>query len=338
MRQRRRAERQNIYAESRLSKSGNENSEQFRQRLLIWFGAIVAVSLILWLALGTYFSSFRPPRQTVAEVAGQNIQLRDLVPASRIMAAALAASGQQSAIFEPRESLELLVGNKVLSQSVEELGITPPATIDVNAVLARAFQSARLGESSRDGLGELGQSRYSEFLLGLGVNDTDYREYIAGDIMRKSVNEYFKAKVPDEQEAVNLSWIVASSSIDAQKAWTQIIEGQPFEKVASIFNKEYYYSNESGILGWVPRGAFPEFDAQTFEAEKGQIIGPINSSLGFVVLQVNELPASKQISQELHDMLVRRQADDWFTQKTSDLISFVDFDQNDADWLISKLR
>ena len=98
------------------------------------------------------------------------------------------------------------------------------------------------------------------------------------------------------------------------------------------------YSDEYGKIGWVPKGAFPEFDGQVFQAKKGEIIGPINSSLGFVVLQVNETIKSTTINNELHELLVRRQADDWFTQKTADLISYIDFDKNDADWIVENLR
>ncbi len=338
MRQRRRAERKNTYANSRSLRLDAGLSEHYRQRLLIWFGSIVALALVILLAFGSYTNAFKPPRQTVAEVAGQNIQLRDVIPASRILAAALAASDRQSAVFEPSEALELLVGNRVLANSVIELGVTPPSNLDINAVLARAFESARLGESNMTSLGELGQAKYSEFLLNVGVSDADYREYISGDIMRKAVTEHYETLVPVEQDAVNLSWIIASTSLDAQNAWSKILAGEPFDSVASEYNKEKYYSDEYGKIGWVPKGAFPEFDGQVFQAKKGEIIGPINSSLGFVVLQVNETVKSTTINNELHELLVRRQADDWFTQKTADLISYIDFDKNDADWIVENLR
>ena len=164
MRQRRRAERRNTYASVKLQGSSRESSEQFKQRLLIRVGIFVAILLVTWLALGSYISGFRPPRQIVAEIENQSIQLKDLVPATRIMAASIAVSGQEDTLINPREALELLVGNRVLSKSIAELGIPQPAEADVNAVLARAFDYASVSESSTSEESESGQSRYFEFL------------------------------------------------------------------------------------------------------------------------------------------------------------------------------
>lgn len=331
MRQRRRAERG--YWDALGGKQGVSrwDSERLKQRLLIWAGAAVAVILLAVLAVGFYTSSYSPPRRTVAQVDTEVIRLRDLVPAARILNSTVAGG----AGIQAQQVFNLAVGNEVLSRAIADLGIEPPNPGEIEAVIARLFEPAASDpDGELQGLGAVGQQRYDDFLTETKVTDAQYRDFIAGDLARAKVTESFQALVAIEDEAVLLSWIVAPNSVDAQTARERIDAGEAFATVAAEVNIERAFSGATGEVGWVPRGAFPEFDETIFTAFPGTVFGPINSSLGFVLLQVNDGPRLETISERVRELVVDRDANSWFTLQYGIFVTDIDFGLDAAQWLI----
>lgn len=70
----------------------------------------------------------------------------------------------------------------------------------------------------------------------------------------------------------------------------QIISGQqPFEALAKKYSQDPGSGREGGDLGWAKRGKFvPEFEAQAFKLDEGQISPVFESEFGFHILQLIE--------------------------------------------------
>jgi peptidyl-prolyl cis-trans isomerase SurA len=70
----------------------------------------------------------------------------------------------------------------------------------------------------------------------------------------------------------------------------QITSGkQPFEALAKKYSQDPGSGREGGDLGWAKRGKFvPEFEAQAFKLEEGQISPVFESEFGFHILQLIE--------------------------------------------------
>ena len=68
----------------------------------------------------------------------------------------------------------------------------------------------------------------------------------------------------------------------------QIVNGKtPFEDLAKKYSQDPGSGREGGDLGWAKRGKFvPEFEAQAFKLEEGQISSVFESEFGFHILQL----------------------------------------------------
>lgn len=70
----------------------------------------------------------------------------------------------------------------------------------------------------------------------------------------------------------------------------QIVNGKvPFEDLAKKYSQDLGSGREGGDLGWAKRGKFvPEFEAQAFKLEEGQMSPVFESEFGYHILQLIE--------------------------------------------------
>ena len=70
----------------------------------------------------------------------------------------------------------------------------------------------------------------------------------------------------------------------------QIVNGKmPFEDLAKKYSQDLGSGREGGDLGWAKRGKFvPEFEAQAFKLEEGQMSQVFESEFGYHILQLIE--------------------------------------------------
>ncbi len=86
----------------------------------------------------------------------------------------------------------------------------------------------------------------------------------------------------------------ARQRIEAARARLQ--KGEAFGKVASEVSEDPSSKVRGGDLGYFARGAMvKEFEDAAFNAQKGQVVGPIKSSFGYhLIEQLDKLPGGQQ--------------------------------------------
>jgi len=339
MRQRRRAERGHYRPMISAGRSSPWDTERLKQRMVLWGGVGVAIVLVAILLGGYYWSSYMPPRRVVAQVADLEISLKDLLPTMRVLNPPVATGGYGGGgAVQPNQVFSIAVGTEVLRRMAPAIGVAPVSDAELDQEIAQRFGPTALDGTEVVALGSFGQRIYDEFLAGVDVSAEDYRAIAEGDILRDRIIERFYEIVPPENEAVLLSWIVAPTSVEAQSARDRIDDGEDFAAIAAEVSVDTAVSDENGLVGWVPRGAFPEFDELIFTASPGDVIGPLDSSLGTILLRVEDGPAEETIAQPILDLVVRHEADTWFGQQWAVLATGLDFDTSAAQWLVDHLE
>jgi peptidyl-prolyl cis-trans isomerase SurA len=118
------------------------------------------------------------------------------------------------------------------------------------------------------------------------------------------VREFFK-KIPkdslpyfnQEVEIAEIVFKTKANDVEKNKAKTQlaglreqIVSGKtPFEDLAKKYSQDPGSGREGGDLGWAKRGKFvPEFEAQAFKLDEGQISQVFESEFGYHILQLIE--------------------------------------------------
>ena len=333
MRQRRAAERGHLAARA-SSPQGTSRSETERsqRRLLVIAASVIGLLVIGLLTLGWYTSSYQPPRRVVAEIDGEPVRLRDVVAYAKLVRL---TTGQ----LAPTTARNVYARDRVLRLLAGELGVSvTPA--EVEETLARRFEPPAPPDVEPSVvLTEAGLDFLQEFLDAVDITDDDYRAWTEGQLLTEAYAQHFSDAQPETIEQVFVHWIVAANSVDAQTALERIASGDDFAAVAVDLSVDTVIADEAGEVGWVPRGAFPEFDPWLYdpELEVGEPIGPLVTTIGSVVLLVSDGPSEQPLDQEMRDLLGQTAFQEWLNEQTLALVTLLELDFDDAQWVVDQL-
>ncbi len=168
------------------------------------------------------------------------------------------------------------MGGKV-DQFIEYYGQTPDAMKD------------QMRDDMRDQL--IVDKMKQQILADVTVTPSEEREFFKK--IPKDSLPYFNQEV----EIAEIVFKTKANDAEKNKAKTQlaglredIVSGKtPFEDLAKKYSQDPGSGREGGDLGWAKRGKFvPEFEAQAFKLDEGQISQVFESEFGFHILQLIE--------------------------------------------------
>jgi parvulin-like peptidyl-prolyl isomerase len=336
MRQRRRAERGDFSqlrdrSQPIVNRRDAENKQ--RQLLLVGAGFVIAIIVAL-LGYGWFDTSFQPPRKTIADVSGQSVKLADIVNYSALEA--FDAGGTLS----PEAGLNSLIRDTVMRTYAPELGVeVTPDEVDAGMVLR--FEGIPIDASEPvDALTETGRAALDALLGALNVSEDDYRTWLEGRLYVGELQTHFNDESPEVADQVSVEWIVTASTVTAQDAVDRINAGEEFAAVADDLTTETVISGPGGVVGWVPRGAIDELDPILFSEELAlnELIGPLVTSAGSVVLRVNDGPSEQPVDPVMRGFLATNAFQSWLEAKVLEAAVETDgLTVDDAQWVIDQI-
>jgi hypothetical protein len=340
MRARRRAERGHFRALVSDQQPTRRENELFQRKVLI-AGFIAVLTVILFvLIIGFYLNNVQPPGRVVGRVGDQEITLRELVPLTRAYAA---EAGASSADFNAQDIktadiLNIMIRNEILRKQTPQLGVQVSA-IDVELELVRRFEVPfrEAFAPTPTELGPQGQALLDKFLTERDLTESSYRSWIEGTLRQQETLGWFVSAQPSEAEQVYVKWIIAATPEGAQRAKDRLDQGDPFEDVASDLNIDNEYADQNGLVGWLPRGIVPELDEAMFSATKGSTVGPIATSVGGIVVVIEDGPKFQPLAEYFLSILSIRAAEEWYREQLIILDIAHNFDDDDIDWLIGQV-
>lgn len=210
------------------------------------------------------------------------------------------------------QALDKLILDQIQLQLATKMGITvSDADLD-NAIAGIAAQN------------KMSPAQLQQALKAQGINYADYREQIRKEMLATEArNSQVRSRInilPQEVdnlakqissqaqkgEEINLSHIqialpenptqdeVDAARQRAEQLVKELKQGADFSKLA-IANSSGPRALEGGNLGWVRPQAIPSIFAEKVAgAQRGQVIGPFRTGVGFHILKVNELRGSEQ--------------------------------------------
>jgi foldase protein PrsA len=120
------------------------------------------------------------------------------------------------------------------------------------------------------------------------------------------IDSYIKEhpSADDKSMTVHLSHILLQKKEDANIVLSSI-SSEGFEKAAARYSEDELTKNNGGDLGWLQKGAFPQFDI-AFDAKPGDVLGPIQTQLGFHIIRVDDFSGG-QYGQAIYRQEVKNQ-------------------------------
>ena len=99
----------------------------------------------------------------------------------------------------------------------------------------------------------------------------------------------------------------------AQEVKDELDDGGDFGELAREYSQDPGSAENGGDLGCNPEGGFvPEFDEAAFDAEEGEIVGPVETDFGFHIIEVTDIQEEEEVpfdeaASEIRDQLSQQQ-------------------------------
>lgn len=134
-----------------------------------------------------------------------------------------------------------------------------------------------------------GQAEVKKVLNELyGMNESDFKSLIRQQVLREKIQN-------EAMKQVQVAHILIKDEARANDIANQAKNGGDFAALAKQYSEDTKSRDAGGELGWLGKGqlvvnntAIPEFDTAAFSAKKGEIVGPVKTSIGFEIIKVED--------------------------------------------------
>ena len=93
-----------------------------------------------------------------------------------------------------------------------------------------------------------------------------------------------------------------------------------------------------GIVGWIPKGAYPELDEVMFSIEPGTVSEPVSGPAGAYFLKVLQPIETRAVSDDMMSLLKGHALNEWFQNEIQQNDVKTNFDSDDYAWIVGQLR
>ena len=243
--------------------------ERLRRNASIGIGVFLVAVVLGVVAFGYYKEFYRPPRVWAGSVNEVEFTMGDLVQRIRVLQGVNRYQGGRVDLSTvPFEYLQNLIHAEVLRQRAPSLGIQPTGEA-INQALRAQFQpTLPPGQEANPGqLDREFKNNFQTFLTATGLSDSDYRTIVEEELTRFGLSALLADEIESPQEQVEVQWIhlpldpgsQAGIALQPEEV-ARRIEAEDFRTVAMEVSTSDGYTDASGYVGWVPRGAFPDLD------------------------------------------------------------------------------
>ncbi|MEE8443306.1 MAG: SurA N-terminal domain-containing protein [Dehalococcoidia bacterium] len=316
--------------------------ERRRRRWVLVFAAVVLLVVVAIPAYGYYNSFIAPPRTTIATVGGIKHSLGELVKRTRANAITAVSLGQAPELGTlPFQMLINMVNEELIRQATPELGVVVTQD-DVDAEIRdRHYPDILEGQQPDPEAAEREfQEIYRRFLNLAQFSDREYREMVRVSLLRTEIRELMSDQVPAVEEQVYAHWLRVADEETLVTVQGEVDNGKSLDQLARIYSIGGPYADDDGVVGWVPRGAFPDLDDELFSVEHDVISGPIISTQGvyYYFVKVTDGPELLEVSDEMREVLKTRIFEKWLNDERESGAVSVNFTSYEYEWVVNKVQ
>ena len=327
--------------------------ERKRQRITMTVGTILIMAIVAIVAVGYYREFYNPPRVTAGAIRGVEFSMGDLVERIRVVQGINRYQGGKVDLsVVPFEYLQGLLNSEILRQAAPGIGIyVTKENVDA-AIKGRFYPVAPSGQETDPGQLDLEfESNYQNFLTQVNLSDGVYRRIVEEGLQRQQLALFLARDIPEAIEQVEIEWIrlefdgpVQADDVKAR------LETEDFWEVAAEVNASGGFADSDGYVGWVPEGAFPDFDKLLFSTDKGQAlleVGGISDPQFtgedgiFIIHKLSDLE-ERELSPLMLYKLTTEMVEGWqetqLTQGSHDGWLEINFDSDRYAWVADQVR
>ena len=246
-------------------------AERRRQRIAMTVGSILIMASVAIVAVGYYREFYNPPRVTAGSIRGVEFSMGDLVERIRVVQGINRYQGGKVDLsVVPFEYLQGLLNSEILRQAAPSIGIYVTKENVDEAIKGRFYPAPPAGQETDPGQLDLEfESNYQNFLTQVNLPDEVYRRMVEEGLQRQQLALYLARDIPESMEQVEVEWVRLEfdGPVQAEDVKARL-ESEDFRNVASEVGGSKGFADSDGYVGWVPKGAFPDFDKLLFPIDE----------------------------------------------------------------------
>jgi len=288
---RRRARTRRMRQEEARGEPSRLTREKRHQRVAVGIGAGLLLVILGVVSFGFYQEFVKPPRVWAGSVRNVEFTMGDLVMRIRVLQG---YTGRVDLSTVPFEYLRDLLNAEVLRQAAPGLGISITDEGIEQALRDRFYPIPPAGQESDPGqLDEEFRNNYQINLARTGLTDAEFRVILGEQIALQQLRFLLGQGIEDTQEQVEVEWLRLDieGRLDISGVRKRL-DNEPFAKVAGEVANPGQFADQTGYVGWVPRGAFPDLDDTLFGDEErdrqalevGEISQPLFTQDGIYII------------------------------------------------------
>lgn len=149
-----------------------------------------------------------------------------------------------------------------------------------------------------------------------GVEEEALRADVRARLLRERLLETFEEEVPMEQEQVHARHILVNDEGTAQEVLDQLEAAEDWNELAVEYSIDASNREQGGDLGWFSRGRMVEpFEQAAFEAEVGEIVGPVQTDFGWHLIEVLG-HEQRELEPSAYEQALARHLDEWLAEQS----------------------
>ncbi len=327
-----------------------------RQRIAIVVGAVLILVIVGVVLAGVFQQFILPPRVMAGEVRNEQFSMSDLVERIRVLQGINRYQGGQVDFSRiPFQLLRDLLHAEILRQAAPGLGIEITDEQIDDAIKGQFRPEPEPGQDVSDAqLDAEFDNTYTNFLTQVNLTNDTYRRIMEERLHQSSLFGIMLANLPEEAPQVEIQAVTLSlnSTASPEGVRERLVLGQDFASVAREI------SGSDGYIGWVPEGAFPEFDRYLFgeteiaedgtetrkpaTLELGEISPPIYVDESIFIIQAIGGPETQEVDSrmlfQMASALVEKWKEEQLQRGSEDGWVKINFDSNRYAWVTDQVR
>ena len=351
-RRRRRRSSRNRSQDAR-DQSNQRSDERKRQRIAMTVGTILIMAIVAIVAVGYYREFYNPPRVTAGAIRGVEFSMGDLVERIRVIQGINRYQGGKVDLsVVPFEYLQGLLNSEILRQAAPSIGIYVTKENVDEVIKGRFYPIAPAGQETDPGQLDLEfESNYQNFLTQVNLSDGVYRRIVEEGLQRQQLALFLARDIPESMEQVEIEWIRLEfdGPVQADEVKARL-EAEDFQQVAAEVNASAGFADTDGYVGWVPEGAFPDFDKMLFSTDErsallevGDISDPqFTGEDGIFIIHKLSGLEERELSPLMRYKLTMEMVEGWqetqLTQGSHDGWLEINFDSDRYAWVADQVR
>jgi parvulin-like peptidyl-prolyl isomerase len=134
---------------------------------------------------------------------------------------------------------------------------------------------------------------FVDSLRDFRIKEADFRDLVRNQLLQAKVQEAFQAEmdIPENEEQVLVQHLIVQDEVVAEEVFQRYEDGQPWEELVLEYSEDTSTNETAGEIGWLSLGdiqsQFGQQGIVVFTSPLGEVIGPIESSIGFHLIIVN---------------------------------------------------